>query len=52
LFPVTVPASAEYVPRGFVVSDAPKSLPELRFEHEAGKPLRLADFRGKSAAGA
>jgi thiol-disulfide isomerase/thioredoxin len=34
-------------PAGFAVHESPRPLPEIRFENGQGKPLSLADFRGK-----
>jgi thiol-disulfide isomerase/thioredoxin len=33
---------------GFRLHERPRSLPELRFTDESGKPMTLADFRGKT----
>jgi thiol-disulfide isomerase/thioredoxin len=37
----------EGVPRGFVVSDVPAPVPQVRFTDGDGRPHALADFRGK-----
>lgn len=34
--------------RSFVIHEAPRSLPEIRFDGENGQPLTLADFRGRT----
>ena len=35
-------------PQGFMVWESPRDLPELAFEDGKGKPLTLADFKGKT----
>ena len=42
-----VPARAQDAPQNLVLDEAPKPLPELRFQDAAGKSLGLSDFRGK-----
>ncbi|WP_198294130.1 TlpA disulfide reductase family protein [Ensifer sp. BR816] len=37
----------EGVPKGFVLSDGPKPVPDVRFTDGDGRPGALADFRGK-----
>ena len=34
-------------PQGFLIWESPRTLPELAFEDENGRPLTLADFQGK-----
>ena len=41
------PARAQDAPQNLVLNEAPKPLPELRFQDAAGKSLSLSDFRGK-----
>jgi thiol-disulfide isomerase/thioredoxin len=41
------PVQAEDAPQNLVLYEAPKAAPDLRFEDAAGKPVRLADFRGR-----
>jgi len=43
--PAAAPASDDTA--GMSLHDAPRELPELRFTDGSGKPLSLADFRGK-----
>jgi len=43
--PAAAPASDDTA--GMTLHDAPRELPELRFTDGSGKPLSLADFRGK-----
>ena len=38
---------ASAAPQNFVMSEAPKPMPELQFTDSDGKSLTLADFRGK-----
>ncbi|MEH6672683.1 TlpA family protein disulfide reductase, partial [Halopseudomonas sp.] len=35
-------------PQGFLIWESPRTLPELAFEDEDGRPLTLADFKGKA----
>lgn len=35
------------IPKGFVLSDVPQAVPDLRFTDGEGRPRALADFRGK-----
>ncbi|WP_331374762.1 TlpA family protein disulfide reductase [Sinorhizobium chiapasense] len=37
----------EGVPKGFVLSDVPRPVPEVQFTDGEGRPHTLADFRGK-----
>jgi thiol-disulfide isomerase/thioredoxin len=41
------PGQAQEVPQNFVLYGAPQPLGDVRFEDAAGKPVGLADFRGK-----
>jgi thiol-disulfide isomerase/thioredoxin len=41
-----VPA-LEGTPKGFVLTEVPSPLPEVQFTDDVGRPLALADFRGK-----
>jgi thiol-disulfide isomerase/thioredoxin len=42
-----MPARAQDAPQNLVLYAAPKPVPDLNFQDAMGKPLRLADFRGK-----
>ena len=35
-------------PQGFLIWESPRTLPELAFQDEVGRPLTLADFKGKA----
>ncbi|WP_336174599.1 TlpA family protein disulfide reductase [Ensifer sp. MJa1] len=37
----------EGIPKGFVLSDVPQAVPDVRFSDGVGRPRALADFRGK-----
>ncbi len=41
------PSRAQEAPANFVMEEPPQPLPEIRFQDAAGKPLGLAEFRGK-----
>jgi len=47
LVPAALPARAQDAPQNLVLDEAPKPLPEFRFQDAAGKWLGLSDFRGK-----
>ncbi|MGH6880204.1 TlpA family protein disulfide reductase [Hypericibacter sp.] len=47
LLAALMPARAAEPPQNFVLYDAARPLPEIRFEDAEAKPLSLTDFRGK-----
>lgn len=44
---VSAAAQAAQKPKGFIFHEAPKTVPDVSFQNEAGEATELSDFRGK-----